>query len=93
MFVGMILASVAFGWWVQRSREWIRQRQELLAGSDSLHGRAIVMGRHATAPGLLWVFGEEGVDQMYVTDFSIKAEAVEELFPEASVVMRNPAQR
>src|SRR4051794_28836101 len=33
MLIVMVLSSAAFGWWVQRSSEWIRQRHVFLAAN------------------------------------------------------------
>jgi hypothetical protein len=86
MFVGMILISAAFGWWVHRSREWIKQRHEALANGwvsdDSKDDRP-------RAPSGLWLFGEHGVAVIAVYHnrdqiaFLAKCSEARQLFPEA----------
>src|SRR6478609_2019595 len=88
MFVVVTLACIGFGWWVQRSREWIRQRRQVLSVADGeRHPDAVVIGREVTAPGFLWVFGEGGVGQLYVDRYGRRTSVatIERLFPEADV--------
>ena len=82
MFVGMLLASMAFGWWVHGAREWIRQRHEAL-------DRGVVViahyytGSSRKAPGGLWLLGEKGAGSILC--WQDDAELAKRLFPEAQI--------
>jgi hypothetical protein len=84
-FLALItLGSMGFGVWAYSCREWIRQRQDL-------RGRVKVLVGHgmpeATAPGGLWLFGEQGDEAIRCGPSD--AEEVRRLFPEA-VVLEEP---
>jgi len=97
MLIIMVLSSAAFGWWVQRSREWITQRHEWLAihGFDpetNSSGLAEIVRMQAkaiftlepSAPGGLWLLGEKGLGVVQVGTREDEQEA-KRLFPEAVV--------
>jgi hypothetical protein len=83
MFIALVLASLAFGWWVNRSRAWIRERQETLAAADGVTLSARITGEKK-APWNLALFGETGVDVLYVPH--AEQEHFQRLFPEARVM-------
>jgi hypothetical protein len=86
MLIVMVLSSAVFGWWVHRSREWIRQRHEWIneLGHD-IYGENL----SRTAPGGLWLLGEEGVAGIAFHARRAHrgtSEEVRRLFPEAEVI-------
>src|SRR5262245_52766098 len=74
------LVCVGVGYWVHRSKAWIRQRHEALENrlcydfSDSAC---------TTAPGGLWMFGERGVITILCSQEN--AEMAGRLFPESVI--------
>jgi hypothetical protein len=81
MLLVMVVASAVFGWWVHRSREWIRQRQQW-----RLRYPVYSIESPPLAPGGLWLFGEKGIDVYYQTEGKEKYEQTTRLFPEANVI-------
>jgi hypothetical protein len=78
LFLLVALVAVWLGW----SWNWIRQRHEFLRNkmATSLNVNPV------TAPGMLWLFGEEGCEYVFMalaTDNDL--EEARRLFPEASV--------
>jgi hypothetical protein len=86
MLIVMVLASAAFGWWVHRSKEWIRQRHEALECDESriYHRRAFIRVR---APSGLWIFGEKGFAELGCLDDmdASQRETLQRLFPESRI--------
>lgn len=95
-FVLVTVVCGGFGWWVQRTREWIRQRQEWLTtqhynpefGTAGIKLTAVPLQPPAipTPPGGLWFFGEKGVAQIVVATTIDDQQEAERLFPEAEVL-------
>ena len=87
MFVAMILASTAFGWWVDQSRKWIRERHEVLDTHIVIDDTPV--GKRPLAPGGLWLFGEEGIFALKMIpgepgiESGPRKDRVQRLFPEA----------
>lgn len=81
-FVLVTLVCVGFGYWVHRSREWIRQRHEWMDTRGGVNH--FIRVSDSCAPGGLWLFGEDGA----VTVAVAPGEELEarRLFPEAAVV-------
>jgi hypothetical protein len=91
MFVVMTLACVGVGLatWIQKSREWIRQRNRAL-DLNQIREREdgwfpIASGPKITAPGLLWLFGEIGTSEVVVFGDAQHMDEIRSLFPEAVV--------
>src|SRR3954462_2715909 len=83
MLVLVTIVCVGLGWWVQRSKEWIRQRHEWLANHPGQSGLNIGPTLHQPlAPFSLRLFGESGMPRIYVTPGDDRLEATR-LFPEA----------
>ncbi len=84
LFVLITLVALWIGW----SLNWIRQRQAFLPPDDLDQTRPFASSteKTVTAPGLLWIFGEEGVATIFVPERQTDdfAEA-KRLFPEADV--------
>jgi hypothetical protein len=83
MFVIVALVAV----WLAYSANWIRQRREFVRDKQADASTSIfVRESPVVAPGLLWVFGEDGVEVLLLqtpteSDF---AEG-RRLFPEAQI--------
>jgi hypothetical protein len=73
MLIVMVLSSAVFGWWGHRSKEWIRQRHSVKVFKGAVG--------QVRAPGGLWIFGEEGVGEIFAQPPDW--ERAESLFPEA----------
>jgi hypothetical protein len=70
--------------WVGWSFNWIRERREFLRAGNALG--AVAHASTGGAPGLLWMFGEEGVEVVILfTDERADYERARRLFPEAQV--------
>jgi len=65
-FVLVTLVCAGFGYWVHWSREWVRQRHEVL--DLFLAHDATRNAERPWAPGGLWLFGEKGVSSIYFDD-------------------------
>jgi hypothetical protein len=78
MFLGLALLLTAIIW-VNRSMNWIEQRQTMLA-SDAVQGHF----RGSKAPNGLWLLGENAVVIIIVKD-EVHISHVRRLFPEAEV--------
>ena len=77
------LACAGFGWWVHRSREWIRERCEWRES----HGWPLSTERTeaTTAPGGLWLFGEAGIETIAFDGADEGIEEFSRLFPETRI--------
>jgi hypothetical protein len=82
LFVFVTLAAV----WAAYSVHWIRQRREFVRAMQAGPSTAIAIHEGVLAPGLLWLFGESGVEDIGLQspDESDVQEA-RRLFPEAQV--------
>lgn len=86
----MFVVVTLFGVWLGYELNWLRQRRWLLGLPGIVVTRNFGDGPvPVTAPGLLWIFGESGYWQIYITtDCSGPGERVqqaEQLFPESKV--------
>lgn len=84
MLIVMVLSSVAFGWWAQRSREWIKQRHETLNSFDTINYSEY---DGTPAPAGLWLFGEQGIGKISCSRRE-DLERMKRLFPEAETTQR-----
>lgn len=89
-FLLVTIACVGFGYWVHRSKEWIRQRHEVTKENwvtMQLSFNWLKEGaRRPIAPGGLWLFGEVGVSSILVLRCGPgDIPRIERLFPEAVV--------
>jgi hypothetical protein len=82
MLIVMVLSSAVFGWWVHRSREWIRQRHEWMAEYRESFWMTF-NNDQPRAPFGLWLFGEVG--RQYITVHPAYLDEASKLFPEAEV--------
>ena len=85
MFVLVFLVSIPLAW-VGYSLRWIKERHDWL--DNPAHVGFAAMFEHAdgsdtpvTAPGWLWVFGEQGLGKVWCQPSQL--ETVQRLFPEA----------
>src|SRR5262245_50094211 len=102
MLVGVTVAAAGFGLavrWVQNSREWIRQRNEIRNqawSSNNPKGKVLIgvvfeYYHHKFPPGGLWLLGEEPVPEMWVSTSGDPDEhrelmkTLKSLFPEAFI--------
>jgi len=77
LFVIVTLFAVWLGW----SFNWIRQRREFLRDGDAFR-----VGESVRAPALLWIFGEEGAEKIWlVARKSSASDEARRLFPEAKI--------
>jgi hypothetical protein len=90
MLLTMIVASATFGYWVHWSREWIHQRQKWIEREGIFVLRGGWGVKPPTAPYGMWLFGEHGVQIMFVATVEEEQEA-KRLFPE-TLVERMPAK-
>jgi hypothetical protein len=60
LFVVVTISGIALGW-VAYQLNWIRQRRELVHRTD-IEALMWADGDYPTAPGLMWLFGEQGYD-------------------------------
>ena len=80
LFIVVTLIAVWIGW----SFNWMRQRQEFVRPGNELG--AVILTSDVRAPGLLWVFGEQGAQVVLLfTDKEADFERARRLFPEAHV--------
>jgi hypothetical protein len=80
LFFLVTLVAVWMGW----SFNWIRQRREFVRPGNELG--AVVSTGSVRAPGLLWLFGEQGAQVVLLfTDNESDFERARRLFPEAHV--------
>jgi hypothetical protein len=82
-FVLVTLVCVGFGYWVHWSREWIRLRHEWMISKPGFFIGNDYGAPNPSAPGGLWLLGEEGANRIYVAKSDVQ-EAMR-LFPEAAV--------
>ena len=95
LFVVVTLAAVPLGW-IGYSVNWIRQRRSALAASGPAAGwtphadgwEIIQVLPEAQPPGLLWLFGEQGVNRIYINHGPSDKEVthLKSLFPEATIL-------
>jgi hypothetical protein len=83
LFVLVTLAALVVGW-VAWSLNWIRQRREFVHRFE-LDTGILTVDPVPSAPGLLWLFGEKGVQHILLPHESEYAEA-QRLFPEAQII-------
>lgn len=93
MFVGMTVACLVLAW-VGYSLNWIKERHDWR--DNPAHVGFAVMYEHAdgsdtpvTAPGWLWVFGEQGFGKVWCSPSQL--ETVRRIFPEAVVNPDEPS--
>ena len=80
LFVLVTLAALWIGW----SFNWIRQRRDFVREGNTLG--AVAHGSTSRAPGLLWLFGEQGAEVVLLfTDDKADYDRARRLFPEAQV--------
>jgi hypothetical protein len=81
------LACVGFAYWVHWSREWIRQREEVMRGDAVYHSDRVIDSADdlRMAPAGLWLFGETGYSQILLEAECDSPAKIRELFPEARV--------
>ena len=83
IFVLVTIACAGFGYWVHWSKEWIRQRHELLQQYRLNDGK--LQGQNATrAPGGLWLFGEPAITELFC--YPDQEEDAQRLFPELQIL-------
>jgi hypothetical protein len=72
--------------WAAYSANWIRQRREFVRKleSDPVFFTIVRFDSAFYAPGLLWLFGEDGVESIVLPNVSDAADA-RRLFPEAQI--------
>ena len=87
MFVLVFVVSVPLAW-VGYSLSWIRQRHEAL---DARLVYDFSDSATTTAPGGLWLFGEQGVIGILCSPEN--AELARRLFPESSISSLLPSSR
>jgi hypothetical protein len=87
LFILVTIVAIWIGW----SFNWIRQRREFVRPGNEL-GAAVSTGE-VRAPGMLWIFGEQGAQVVLLfTDKESDFERARRLFPEAHVET-NPVRR
>ena len=72
--------------WTSYSLNWIRERRAALSGKERYHLLTVHDPPRTKAPGLLWIFGEEGVPTLPPQRFGYTEAQMRhlmELFPEA----------
>lgn len=82
LFVAVALIAAWMGW----SVDWIRQRHDFLRRVPaSPYTR---QGESVRAPGLLWLFGEEGAKLVFLSVSAKDSDIAEgrRLFPEAGII-------
>lgn len=87
LFVLVALIGLGLGW-ITNSLRWIRERHEMLAGQPLLPPGKIPppFGR-VRAPGLLWLFGEEGVAVVcWYPGSPVSLQVAQRLFPEGEII-------
>jgi hypothetical protein len=82
LFILVTLVAV----WAAYSANWIRERRDFVRKleSDPLSSTIARFNSAFYAPGLLWLFGEDGVESMVLPNESDSAVA-RRLFPEAQI--------
>ena len=70
--------------------KWMSDRREFL---KIYHPWIANMEIRAAAPGLLWLFGEEGIAEMWLSETDEVQDQARRLFPEARVEPRLPGHR
>jgi hypothetical protein len=105
LFVVMALVAIALAWtvqrvsWIQRRHAFLVQQWELAAAQMRDATGIGTMELLCTAPGFLWVFGEDGHGLIVVravngddSDLQETVELARRLFPEAEIkVIRRTA--
>jgi hypothetical protein len=77
LFVIVTLVAVWLGW----SLNWIRQRREFLRDDHAWR-----VGESIRAPALLWLLGEDGVEEVWLIGEKLAAkDEARRLFPEAAI--------
>jgi hypothetical protein len=80
LFILVTLAALWIGW----SFNWIRQRHDFVREGNTLG--AVAHGSTSRAPGLLWLFGEERAEVVFLfTDDQADYDRARRLFPEAHI--------
>ncbi len=80
LFIFVTLVAI----WAAYSVNWIRERREFVRKLDSDPFAITRFDSAFYAPGLLWLFGEDGVESIVLLNVSDAAEA-RRLFPEAQI--------
>ncbi len=80
LFIFVTLVAV----WAAYSANWIRERREFVSKLESDPFAIARFDSALYAPGLLWLFGEDGVESIVLLNETDAAEA-RRLFPEAQV--------
>ena len=80
LFVLMLVASLPLAW-MGYSLNWIRERHEAFGRNRA----AVEDAGNVTAPGGLWLFGEQGWPIVWCRPETGEVEAMRALFSEASV--------
>jgi hypothetical protein len=87
LLIVMVLSSAAFGYWVHWSREWIRQRHELLRDQPPLHEPINITGQFDPLPFTLRLFDEKSETVVLWRHDSPYGKAdAQWLFPEARII-------
>jgi hypothetical protein len=88
MLIVMVVSSAAFGYWVHWSREWIRQRREVIRTHVVFVGlQQVYQSKNMPrAPSGLWLFGDSGWRIVLLREHRREAE-VQRLLPESEVAL------
>ena len=91
LFVVVALVAVALSWFLMEVRGRIHQRREFILAVDSLTPTGVYDVGSRRSPGLLWLFGEQGVGTIYTAQ-RYEAAATR-LFPEAKIQITSGWER
>jgi hypothetical protein len=88
MFVLVFVVSIPLAW-VGYSLDWIKQRHEAIAShlvyQPYMFSLKYLYQDRPMAPGWLWIFGEEGYDDLWSDASPNDINRAARLFPEATI--------
>jgi hypothetical protein len=87
MFAVVTLVGVFFGW-VGMQVTWIRSRHEFLDRYEREWLGLLTFNVERAAPSTLRLFGEPGVETLYITES--ERTRIHALFPEADLIVGDP---
>lgn len=81
----ILVAMALLAMWCAYSMNWIRQRRAAIDSGIAHRGTASYLPT-PSAPGMLWMFGEQGYELIAVDESpSIDIDEIKGLFPEAEI--------
>ena len=85
----LFLVVTVLSVWLAVQVKWIRDRHAVLRLDDDRIVFYFPLEERIQAPGLLWLFGEEGVHQLQISGTDDFLERAAALFPEAEIQPTN----